>query len=147
MEIYVTTKFKLCSFLNLWLRFSFLDRLFFKAVKKIFSNLHNDSNDENFAAAETGVVCEFLHMWRQKQQPTIRHDREETQHLKRRLKRRQRHTLELSIIKHFKHPYIQDRSQSDLPYAHVGHRGRKGLVEELAELVGVCADLCDVVEQ
>lgn len=36
---------------------------------------------------------------------------------------------------------------SDLPYSHVGHRGREGLVEELAELVGICADLCEVVEQ
>ncbi len=64
----------------------------FQGCTKIFSNLHNDSNDKNFAAAETGVVCELLHTWWQKQQPTVRHDRDETQHLKRRLKRRQKHT-------------------------------------------------------
>lgn len=57
----------------------------FHGCTKFISNLHNDSNDENFAAAETGVLCEFLHMWRQKKQPTVRHDRDEAQHLKRRL--------------------------------------------------------------
>lgn len=36
---------------------------------------------------------------------------------------------------------------SDLPYAHVAHRGRERLVKELAKFVGVCPNLCEVIEQ
>lgn len=38
-------------------------------------------------------------------------------------------------------------AMSDLPYAHIGHGGREGLVEEFAKFVSVCPDLCEVIEQ
>lgn len=34
-----------------------------------------------------------------------------------------------------------------LPHAHVGHRGRKRFAEEFAHLVGVRADLCEVIDE
>lgn len=36
---------------------------------------------------------------------------------------------------------------ADLPHAHVGHGGGERFTEELADLVGVRPDLCEVIDE
>lgn len=37
--------------------------------------------------------------------------------------------------------------RAHLPDAHVSHRGEEGFTEELADLIGIGSDLCDVVDE